>query len=307
MLTEKQRQNREGGIGASEVPAVMGVDPYVSAYDLWLKKTGKVTDEFNSEAAEIGNEIEVTTARLVEKRLNVRLVKPTATYKAVNGVMFANLDRQVEKAARGSPNCELKSTGIIEGWGEERTAEVPDRVLIQCHAQMLCSDARVTHVGRLLGRFGFSFSLYELEYNQRLADAIEERVCDFWNNNVLKDIPPPESLPSLDLISRVNRRPGSVAQIPVKLVQDFLEAKGRLAIEEVAVDKCKAALIAALGEAEFGDVPGYDVSYPQITQNRLDGDSLRKCYPDVATKFTKPQSHRRLNVGVAKTKKGNRS
>jgi len=174
-ITEKQRDARAEGVGASECAAILGLSPFASAYDVWLEKTGKVVREESeqTEAMEIGNAIEPTTAALAEKRLGCKLVKPTGTYKADNGVMLANLDRQVDKAARGFPICELKSTWMLDGWGEPGTDEVPEAVMIQVHAQMLCSDARVAHVARMLGRFGFSVSLFRVPFNADLARVID--------------------------------------------------------------------------------------------------------------------------------------
>lgn len=302
-LTQLQKEARSGGIGASECAIILGKDGYSTPYDLWLIKTGKVDHEVESEAAEIGNAIEATTANLAEKRLGKKLVKPTATYKAPNGFMFANLDRQIEKAARGADIVECKSTGIVDGWGEPGTDEVPDRVLIQCHAQMFCAGAELAHVARLLGRFGFSFSMFEVPMRRELAEIIEEAVGTFWNDHVLKDIPPEDSLPSLSLISKVKRLPGKSVILNPHLVHDYDAARAAVKAAEEEKEKAQSALLAAMKDAEFGEVSGYSVSYKEVSTTRLDSTALKEARPEIAAEFSKTTTSRRLDVRAKKAGK----
>lgn len=304
MITEKQRQARNTFIGASECAAIMGMDPWRSAWDLWALKTEKheeTGEAEESEAQRIGNLIEPTTASLAEHRLGVRLVKPTGTYKAANGVMAANLDRQLVEARRGAPNCELKSTGIVDGWGEEGTDEVPERTLIQVTAQMICSDARVSHVARLLGRFGLSFSMYVVEFNPKLAEIIEGQVCEFWREYVEKDIPPDKSIPSIGVVSHLRRTPGKVIDLGADIITKFTAARDARKLAESNEETAKAQLLAALGDAEGAKAPGWSVSFRAVNSKRLDTGLLKAEKPDIYAAFEKPSSYRRLDVRESKS------
>lgn len=297
-ITEKQREARAEGVGASECAAILGLSPFASAYDVWLEKTGKVVREESeqTEAMEIGNAIEPTTAALAEKRLGCKLVKPTGTYKAENGVMFANLDRQIDKAARGFPICELKSTWITDGWGEPGTDEVPEAVMIQVHAQMLCSDARVAHVARMLGRFGFSVSLFRVPFNAELARLIEDRVCDFWQRNVEKDIPPADSLPSPEMVSRVPRVTGKVAPIEDRLIVAFAGARDlRLQAEKIE-EEARTKLLTAMGDAEVGQGSAMLAQFKEVSQRKLDASALKAAHPAIVAEFTRTTSYRKLTT-----------
>lgn len=300
MITLRQRQLRNQGIGASEIASVLNLDPWRSAYDLWLMKTERhETSDAGAEetgAQTIGNLIEPTTRQLAERRLGKRIVKPTSTYKADNGIMFANLDGQVEKSIRGADAVELKSTGLTDGWGEEGTDEVPDRVMLQVHGQMICSGAQLAYVARLLGRYGFSFSLYEVPINRDLAAAIEERVCNWWRNHVEKDTPPADSVPSLGAISHVKRIDGKVVDVDPSVVAAFAAARDARKRAEEAEEDAKARLLAALGDAEGGSGLGWSVSFKTIKTKRLDTDSLRSAHPEIHDAFYKASSYRRIDV-----------
>ncbi|HRR40229.1 MAG TPA: YqaJ viral recombinase family protein [Syntrophales bacterium] len=69
-ITETQREARRKHLGSSDVAAILGVDPFKNAYDVWLEKTGKVdSSDISSEAAEIGNALETGILNLAERRL----------------------------------------------------------------------------------------------------------------------------------------------------------------------------------------------------------------------------------------------
>lgn len=306
MLTARQaeKQVRNQGVGASEVAAVLGLDPWRSAWDLWAMKTEKHEESERgadaTEAQDIGNLIEDTTAALAERRLGVRLVKPTATYRADNGFMFANLDRQVERAMRGAANCELKSTGIADGWGDEGTDQVPERVLLQVTAQMVCSGSDFSHVARLLGRFGFSFAMYAVPFNPTLGRIVEDRVGEFWNNHVVRDIPPTDSLPSIGVVSHIRRTPGKVIDLRPAVVAEFAAAKAARKDAEEKEERAKAGLLAALGDAEGGKCAGWSVSFKAVNTKRLDTDALKSALPDTYAKFVQPSTYRKLDVRETK-------
>ncbi len=39
-ITNRQRKLRQDHIGSSDMAAILGVDPWRTAYDVWLEKTG---------------------------------------------------------------------------------------------------------------------------------------------------------------------------------------------------------------------------------------------------------------------------
>ena len=41
-ITEAQRERRKKHLGSTDLPAILGVDPWRNAYDVWLEKTDKL-------------------------------------------------------------------------------------------------------------------------------------------------------------------------------------------------------------------------------------------------------------------------
>lgn len=303
-ITAAQREARKQYIGASDVPTIFGYNRFKSAYDLWLEKTGQLTgEEETSEAAEMGTDMEPVIAAGTERRLGCRIVKPTGTYIAENGIMIANLDRQVEKAIRGKPPVELKATCVPDGWGEPGSDQVPDAVLFQVQTQMLCTEAEVAHVARLLFTYGWpKIEVYTVRRHEKLIQIIEDGVCEFWQNHVLAEKPPPDSVPSLDVISRRIRVSGKHTTVDVKLVRAFNRARDARLRMEKREEKNKAALIAALGDAESADAGPFAVHYSVVNNKTLNRELLEKKYPGATAECTIAGSYRKLMVKQPKDK-----
>jgi len=306
-ITDRQRARRKQGLGASDVPAVLGKDPFRSAYDLWLDKTGRLPEETADEAArfEVNNALEPAILQLAARRLGQPVVKPTNTFIHPGNVIMANVDGMVEKFARGQPIVEAKSTCLTGDWGDEGTDQVPDRVMIQVQMQMLCAQSGVAYVARLLSKFGFTFSLYRIPFNEGLANELLSRANAFWQNNVVRDVPPEiaaSNLPDLDLLGRIDRMDNAVPVAP-ELVAAFLAANEARKSAEEAESVAKAKLVAALGDSERGDVPGFNVKYGFVSTNKLDAKSLEAAHPDVCAKFMKSGGYRVLRVSPIKAEK----
>lgn len=266
-ITAAQLAARAEGIGASEVGAILGVDPYRSAWDVWAEKTGKLEPETRTtDAMDLGNELEPLLLKRCSLALGKPVVKTTGTFKAANGIMFANLDGMVGRSARGSENVECKSSMLPDGWGDAGTDQVPDRVLTQVTTQMFCADSPLTHISRADTRFGLKFSLYLVTFNPELSRILEDRVCEFWRKYVLTDTPPPDSPPTLEVAKRLRRTLGAVREVPVDLVRAVIDRRASKLAAEKESKAADAALIAALGDAEIGECALGSIEYREVSR-----------------------------------------
>jgi len=270
-ITPQQLEDRRKGIGASDVPALFGCG-YRTAYDLWLDKTGKLSEDANesNEAMEIGNDLEPAIGQMAAKRLRLEpsfegLIASPPTFIHPAGVLRANLDFLANFAGGLQTIVEAKSTAVGDDWGPEGTDDVPNRVIFQVQAQFACSGLKIAHVAQLLMRFRASFRLYQVDRNQEICDAIVERAHEFWTKNVVADIPP-DGIPSLDVVKHVVRVPKKTISIPPATAAAYLSATEDAKVAEEARDAAKAALIAALGDAEEGVYDGGRFTYFEQTR-----------------------------------------
>lgn len=303
-LTTTQVEARRGWIGASDVPAIVGVSPWKDAFSLWAEKTGKVPAADAGDAAKWGNLLEPVILQCTQDALGRRVVKSTGTFAHPDlACVRANPDGFVEVCRRGEPLVEAKSTSISEGWGEPGTDQVPESVLVQVTMQMRCTGSAFAHVARLFHSFGHpDFSLYTVAFSKSLADALDEACGEFWDNHVQKDTPPDPTALSLPTLGRM-RREAKVVQVDPEIVAAFASARAAAKDAEQAADEAKAKLLLALGDGDAADVPGFKVRYSTITTRRLDQESLREAAPDLVALYTKDTTYTRLDVRAVKEKK----
>lgn len=261
-ITEEQRVRRKRHIGSSDMSAILGLNPYRTAYDVWLDKTGQLEQQEGNDRMDFGNAVEETILDYAERELGT--LRRNITIGLAGTPIESNLDAQCE-----ADECpvEAKSTGIfgpIYGeWGEPGTDQIPDWILPQCHIHLIVTGAATCYVPALIGTRGLV--MYQVEANERMKRIILERADEFWRY-VEDGTPPPESTPSPSILKHIRREPKKVIDIPVDAVARWLKAKEEFARAEAEKDLAQAAVIAAMSDAECGRSELGDVTYYEQTR-----------------------------------------
>lgn len=283
-ITPKQRELRRNHLGSSDMAAILGVDKYRNAYDVWLEKTGKVEDKKATEAMQAGTFFEDGVLQFAEEKLG-KLIRNQ--YRIAEGFPIgSNIDALVVDS--GEP-VEAKTAGLFgplaEQWGDNGTDAVPDHIIIQTHVHMLCTNRELCHIPAFLG--GRGFQLFQVNWDNEIMDIIRDKSLDFWENYVEVDCQPPEVVPSLEMAKRMKREPESITDIDTKIVKNWLKAKESLKFAEEIKESSEANLLAALGDAEAGRCDLGLVTYYMQEQKRIDSKRLREEKPEIATEYLK--------------------
>ena len=165
--------------------------------------------------------------------------------------LAANIDAIVEQT--GEP-VEAKTVGLFhrsdEWWGDAGTDQVPDRVNVQAHVHLLCTDAKLCHVPAFIG--GRGFVLFEIPRHTSIADAVVAAATEFWAKHVQADTPPTGSRASLQVIKLIRRTPEKIVNVQPELVAEWIEAKDAAKAAKMAAQRVEEDLLASLGDAEAG-------------------------------------------------------
>jgi putative phage-type endonuclease len=263
-LTTEQREARKKYLGSSDLPAVVGVDTWRNASDVWLEKTGRVVrDDKDSPIQEVGHAFETAVIDLFAKRKGVTVERNVFL---VNEMFCANLDGLIDGPF--PEIVEAKTTGKDEEWGPEGTDEIPERILIQVHEQMYvtsCATGRECHVAwvpvLIPGFRHLEVRTYRVERNGVLMDAAIGIGSKFWNEHIVTDTPPDVFLPSLDMLKRARREPDKIVDVSDSLVERWFEANEKEKAAKKEAEQAKVALIASLGDAEGGQYSKGIVTY----------------------------------------------
>lgn len=289
MLTERQLASRARYVGASEVPAICGVSPFKSAWDVWAEKIGIAAPQPPNEAMRLGVILEPALLDWAHREI-------------------APLKRNIQRVVRLSKECRLRATldavfrmyGRIEPlevkvgtaysprsreWGESGSDEVPLDVKLQVQAQLMACQADTGHVLALLP--GPRLAHYSVRADHTLQEEIKDRVIDFWKY-VEKKEPPPDSMPSAAIFHVIDRS-GDLAPVPAEQLEEILNAYQNARAERLKAEKAEQAAKNRLFElagaacglmADKGDGSKLCVRFVKRTQLRLDSDRVKAMIGD---------------------------
>ena len=202
---------RQNGIGASEAAAAIGVSPYDTPLDLFLRKTGQKPPVETTRAMMIGLLMEPVLAELYSEETGVGFADAQAFRRSeLVPWMFATLDR-VRTDGR---IVELKTAGarVASEWGEAGSDQIPAHYLVQVIHQMVVAEATVADVAVLIG--GQDFRVYTVERDDAVAERLVELESAFWSH--VRQQVPPEFDAAKDAENLVYLYPESVGELIIE-------------------------------------------------------------------------------------------
>lgn len=288
MLTPEQIAKRRFSIGSSDAPSVCGVNPWRSAYDVWLEKTGRVEPFAGNDATRAGDLLEPAVIQHAVNVLKPIVLDRGTELTAQMPFITATLDASAVLPSGDRCIIEGKTGGICsmlngDGWGEPETDEIPEHYMVQVQHQLFVAgeDYQFAVVSALIPPRGFV--LYYVPRLPDLIGAIVEREIEFWR--CVQADTPPEGTPSMDALKRMRRQPNKTVEIDPVLVEMYRTAQEKAKAAEKEADEAKKLLLAALGDAEAGDAGSETVTY---------FESSRKGY------VVEPTTYRQLRIKKGK-------
>lgn len=167
---------RRNGIGASEASAALGMSPFESPRELYLRKIGALPDKEETEAMRWGTLLEPLIAREYERVTRETIFAQQLFLRSPDTPMMATIDAMTES---GHP-VEFKAIGqwSARELGEDETDQLPDHWLIQAHQQMLLSGTCRCDFAVLVG--GQRLRIFQVERDEELTEALIVGVRAFW-------------------------------------------------------------------------------------------------------------------------------
>ena len=253
-------QARRTGIGGSDVGAICGVSKFKTALEVYQEKTGELEPEDLSDNPAVywGTELEDKVAEEYAKRtgLKVRRSNRILTHKQFP-FMLANIDRDVVGLPKG---LECKTSGIVAGWGEEGTDQVPEEYLLQCTHYLDVMDYEEWDLAVLILPVR-AFKIYTIKRDDELIGTMRAIEAEFWERVESKNPPLPDfgHETTRDLLKRLYPGTnGEAVNLPEELmpwVTIYRDAKEMKKRQQAVIDECKNRIQAAMGDAAIGLFP----------------------------------------------------
>jgi len=197
MTHEQWLEERRKGIGGSDIGAILGLNPYKSALEVWHEKVkGYTKEEKENIAAELGIYLESWLAGKFKKwfaknnngvniepqRMPFILQHPDYPYIRCN-LDFVFEDPTILETS--AIECKTTNEFARDDWGEDK---IPDSYYLQGQQQLLITGYQRVYFPYLIGNR--RFDVLVIERNESVIENIIKTATDFWNNYVLKQIPP---------------------------------------------------------------------------------------------------------------------
>lgn len=291
-MREEWLRERAKGLGGSDAPAVCGVSPWKSPYQVWLEKRGEAEPQEDNEPMFWGRTLEPVIRQRYADVTGRTVVVPNEILRHPKyDWMIANIDGEVP----GERILEIKTARSADGWGEPGSAEIPETYIIQVQHYMIVRAYPVADVAALIG--GNDFRIYEVPADPELQQLILDREAAFWDM-VLKGTPPdPTTYADVkQLFGRTSKALKIQAtDMVIAAIQRLKEIKA-LSEEE---EKLKTLIMAYMEENDTLVDNGNVLATWKLGKpaKRFDAKALQDAHPDIYKEFLKEgEPSRRLLI-----------
>jgi predicted phage-related endonuclease len=284
------------------MPAILGFSRFANAYDIWLLKTRRVVPQERTEQyIQAGTLFEEAVLKWCSRYLEEPLITPSLAYPLERTIddtpIKVHLDALVERT--GAP-AESKTAGLFGPvqtiWGESGTDDVPEYECIQAHCHMMATDHEICHVPVFLGGRGFQY--FYVQRDNAIVDLIKRTAIQFWQEHVLRDVPPADdAVPTLAMAKQIRRVEGDPVELDAKAVQEWLDSREAASAAAKAKDFHSADIRARLDGVAIGyyEVKGddgklvkrYVTNYDQ-TRKGIQRKALLADHPEIHDKYYQP-------------------
>ncbi len=280
---------RRKGIGGSDAAAIVGLDRYRSPFDVYADKLGLKPEIPDNEAMRQGRDLEQYVAeRFMEatgkrvRRRNAMLQHPEYPF------MIADIDRWIVGENAG---LECKTTSVLNR-AKFSQGEFPPNYYVQCVHYMAVTGAERWYLAVLV--LNKAFHVFTIERDEAEIEALIAAEKDFWENHVLKQIPPaPDGSESTaEVIKQMFPEARECEETAMFGYEDKIEQylKLDMQLKELTQKReaVKQELQLVLGGAEIGRAHGYIVEWKNQVRQTLDTARLKKEQAEIYTNYLKP-------------------
>ena len=236
---------REKGIGASDVAAILGLSPWETAYSLWLKKTHQVEPEPENEAMLMGHLLEEVVVKRWEMETGEKAIKASASdiiyVHPEHDFLRATPDRII-RGRKKILECKTTVTSIDPD-------DIPTHWVVQVLYQMYVTGIHQADLAWLVsGRY---FGYAHIDYDEDFVRFMIDKVTEFWNDCVVGG-KEPEAITVADFALK-GSDPGTTIEADSEALSQLLSLRtinAAITQQEAAVEDYKDSIKLYMGEKE---------------------------------------------------------
>lgn len=295
---------RNGGIGASEVATVVGLNPFETPLELWRRKVGIDPPKDDNAAMRRGRFCEDAVARWWSEETGREVIRSSST-----DFMFVDRERDFLRVSPDRtywlPECARNddNKGILECKTTNMKVDpedLPKNWFVQ--VQMNLGVAGYTHGSLAWIGSRFEFGYADIEFVPDFYAMLVEAVTKFWEVNV-KQMIEPDPVNVRDITTKFSRHmDGKVVEVGDDILDAYHELVG-LKKEIAPLEERKKELEDAMKMAfEDAEAIAYDGAVlatwkAPAASMKFDDKAFKSANPELWAQYAKPvQAARRLLV-----------
>jgi len=291
-------RSRKAGIGGSDAAKILGVSNYGTAVDVWLDKTDQVPEIEDNDLMWFGREVEPVIAKRFEQETG-RSVQNDYKIRLhpEHDFIMANMDRVIlgdDQENTGVLECKSTSEFARQSWGND--VDINPAWYVQVQHYLLVTGYEYGYIAYLVDR---KYHQHRVEADAELHAMMIDRYQEFWECVQNRTPPRPVSGDDIDKLYK-SHTPGKSAECDesvYKSVCDLINLKEEIKELEQQKKDLESTIKIAIEDSESLEYNGNVLAtYKEVVTNRLNGKALKETHPEIAEKFTKPSSYRRLTL-----------
>jgi len=285
-------EERKNGIGSSEVATVLGINPWETPYQLWLRKTGQTPAKEENFAMKAGHYLEDSVARFFEDETGCKVIKRSAIdWIAVDKDRpFLRVSPDRTYWLKGEKH-NSNNKGILECKTTQMQIDednIPKHWY--CQVQYQLGVMGLQHGSLAWLTAGRKFGWVNIEFNPKLYAYMVEKLVDFWMVNVMKCVAPACTTSNDVLIQNFMHKPGKFTEATSELAECYIRLKtakeeAASILEAVKADEEKLKM--AIGDAEGLTYQGETIATwkAPMPKKEVDTKTMIAENPELAKKY----------------------
>lgn len=292
---------RKRGITGTDAGAIVGLNPYSSAFQVYQDKITDTIETYDNESMRQGRDFEEYVAQRFMEETGFKVRRANAIFQNdKHPWMLADFDRIVVGMPNGQKaglECKTVSPYSADKW---KDGQIPPHYQMQMQHYLAVSGYDCWYICALI--FGTELIIRKIERDEELIQNLIIIEENFWNNNVLARVmPDPDGSGSCsEEIQKMYFKSDSEKTIELYGFNSILER--RTEIDELVkkLEKEKASIDQKIKlemqDAAHAVTEGYKVSWSDYAQSRLDTKKLKEEKPDIYEEYCKTTNGRRFVV-----------
>lgn len=295
---------RKKGITGTDAAAICGLNPYHSAFKVYMDKTSDVIESHDNEAMRQGRDFEEYVAQRFTEETGLKVRKANAIFQnEKHPVMLADFDRIVTGMSDGKKaglECKTVSPYSANKW---KDGQIPLHYQLQVQHYLAVSGYDCWFIAALI--FGTEFLIRKIDRDEDIIKnliTIEER---FWHEHIMpKVMPEPDGTESYSAeIARLYLNSEKNKVVTLNECNEILLRRreidtiiDRLQKEKMTIDQ---SVKMKMQDAEVGMTEQFKVTWSSYETNRLDSSKLKKEEPELYKKYCRTSKSRRFTVSMS--------